>query len=163
MYSRAFFIRAIARWNYPRVYSRHINDLRMLSTSSLKGFHALHEFRVDRTRGPHWKRVAIVRHEFYQKFGVAPAAPRFASGTGSSAKAISLSPSATTGSVVDLTTSALRPIGCAPHDRSAKVASSGCPASATVPLPRGGSSHLLLALPTGESSPARASERPCSA
>ena len=38
MYSRAFFIRAIAHLNYPRVYSRHTNDLRMMSTSSFNGF-----------------------------------------------------------------------------------------------------------------------------
>jgi hypothetical protein len=81
----------------------------------------------------------------------------------SPARAISLSPRATTCPVVDMTTSALRLIGCAPHDRSAMVALSGCPASATVPSQGGGSSLPWLAPVRGESSSSRASWRPCSA
>ena len=55
MYSRAFFIRAIARVKYPRVYSRHHNDLRVMSTSS-----------KTRRAVLHWKRVAKSRRECFQ-------------------------------------------------------------------------------------------------
>ena len=69
MYSRAFFIRAIAFLNYPRVYSREFNDLRVLSTSGSPWF-SQHGNRV---RNPHRQRVAIKRHEFLEKSTVASA------------------------------------------------------------------------------------------
>ena len=69
MYSRAFFIRAIAHLNYPRVYSREFNDLRVLSTSGSPWF-SQHGNRV---RNPHRQRVAIKRHEFLEKSTVASA------------------------------------------------------------------------------------------
>ena len=74
MYSRAFFIRAIARLNYPRVYSRQFNDLRALSTS---GFPELQSSRRIGARGPHRQRVAIKRHEFHPKSRVAIATTVF--------------------------------------------------------------------------------------
>ena len=69
MYSRAFFIRAIAQLNYPRVYSREFNDLRTLSTSGSPWF-SQHGNRV---RNPHRQRVAIIRHEFLEQSTVASA------------------------------------------------------------------------------------------
>ncbi len=69
MYSRAFFIRAIAQLNYPRVYSREFNDLRALSTSGSPWF-SQHGNRV---RNPYRQRVAIKRHEFLEKSTVASA------------------------------------------------------------------------------------------
>ena len=69
MYSRAFFIRAIAHLNYPRVYSREFNDLRVLSTSGSPWF-SQHGNRV---RNPHRQRVAIKRHEFLKQSTVASA------------------------------------------------------------------------------------------
>jgi hypothetical protein len=72
--SRAFFIRAIARLNYPRVYSRQFNDLRALSTS---GVLELQSSRRIGARSPHRQRVAIKRHEFHLKSRVAIATPIF--------------------------------------------------------------------------------------
>jgi len=73
MYSRAFFIRALAFLNYPRVYSREFNDLRVLSTSGCPWF-SQHGNRV---RNPHRQRVAIKRHEFLEKSTVASATTSF--------------------------------------------------------------------------------------
>ena len=67
MYSRAFFIRAIAHLNYPRVYSREFNDLRVLSTSGRPWFPQ----HGNRVRNPHRQRVAIKRHEFLEQSTVA--------------------------------------------------------------------------------------------
>jgi hypothetical protein len=70
MYSRAFFIRAIARVKYPRVYSRHHNDLRVMSTSS-----------KTRRAVLHWKRVAKSGRDCFQSSGTAPQAPSAAADT----------------------------------------------------------------------------------
>ncbi len=80
MYSRAFFIRTIARLNYPRVYSRQFNDLRALSTS---GIPELQSSRGIGARSPHRQRVAIKRHEFHPQSYVAPATPVFEADRGS--------------------------------------------------------------------------------
>lgn len=113
----------------------------------------VHDFRADGARKPNWKRVAIKRHEFHPKSEVAVATSRFADGTGSPSSAFSSSLRAAVGSVVVSTTSALRPIGGAPHDRSAFLASSGCLSSSATAFslaasrpatsPRSGNPHLL--------------------
>lgn len=162
VFARVLYTRYCAMQLSTRIfasYQRLAHDLHILASR----VHAVHESRVGRVRSPYWNRVAIKRHEFHRKVGAAVAAPRFADGSGFPTAAWSSSPFATVSSVVTSTTQVLRPASGAPNDRSALIASSGCPASATAPLPRGESSHLLLALPTGESSPARASLRPCSA
>ena len=65
--TRAFFIRAIARLNYPRLYSRHLNDLRALSTFDFPGvavgWHS-------GARSPKRQRVAISRHEFHRRSAI---------------------------------------------------------------------------------------------
>ena len=81
MYSRAFFIRAIARVKYPRVYSRHHNDLRVMSTSS-----------KTRRAVPHWKRVAKSRRECFQSSDAAVRAS-FAATDTQHQSALFLSPS----------------------------------------------------------------------
>ncbi len=105
---------------------------------------AVNENRGCGTRSPHWKRVAIKRHEFHPKSGLAVARPRFAGGTGSVLAMPSSSPAATVRLVVAPTSSVQRlaPSG-APHDRSAKFASSGCLAFSSALSACGGSSHLL--------------------
>ena len=124
---------------------------------------AVFESRDRGVRRPHWNRVAIIPLEFHPKFSVVSALPRFAGGTGSPSAALSSSLFAMVRSVVDLTTPVLRLVGGAPYDRSVFFASSGYPAWTSALSARCRSAHLLLALPTGEPSPARASWRPCSA
>lgn len=147
MYSRAFFIRAIARRNYPRVYSRHYNDLRVLSTSQLQRFRAVHDSEVNGAHGPYWKRVAISRHEFHRQSDVAQSTSCFASGTGSPSAGFSSSQEATMGSVVASTTPVQRPMRGAPfHACSATVASSVRISRSAVVSPTGTACRRLSTL-----------------
>ena len=109
--------------------------------------------------------MAIVRHEFYQKFGVASAPPLLAIELVYPTLAKWSSPCATTRRVVAMTTPVLRPDGGAPPITIAPRWSrrAGALQRLTVALRRGRSSLLWLDLPVVESSPARASWRPCSA
>ena len=103
MYSRAFFIRAIARVKYPRVYSRHHNDLRVMSTSS-----------KTRRAVLHWKRVAKSRRESFQSSDTAVRVS-FAATDMQLASALFLSPSQlpTVGVVAFFATRHLRITGSA--------------------------------------------------
>ena len=162
VFARVLYTRYCAMQLSTRIfasYQRLAHDVHIL----FQRVHAEHESRDDEVRRPYRNRVAIKRHEFPPKFRVALSTHRFADGTDIPSVASTSSPRATVRSVVVSTTPVLRPVGGAPHDRSASIASSGCPALATVPSQLGASTLLLLALPLGESSPARASWRPCSA
>jgi len=82
--------------------------------------------------------VAIFRHEFHPQYGVTAVARHFIGGTVHPFAGISSSRRATVSRVVSQTTSAVRQVAGAFHDRSASFASSGCLLVATAPLSTSG-------------------------